>query len=99
MENILMRFCRSTNRYNPKTVASKLHISVDTYKGIERGDILLTENQARQLGKLYNVHYSYFYEEAMQLDLLLTREAIINILKWQVDQLSEKNKKQVVLAS
>jgi transcriptional regulator with XRE-family HTH domain len=99
MENILMRFCRQTNRYNLKSIAAKLHISVDTYRGIERGDILLTEKQARELGKLYNVQYSYFFREALQLDLLLTRKAIIRILKWEVDLLIKKNKKEVVAAS
>ena len=94
MENILMRFCRLTKRYTPKKVASQMGIPVDTYRGLERGDILLNEKQARQLGALYNVHYSYFYKEAQQLDLLLARKAIIKVLKWEINLLVEKNKKQ-----
>jgi len=94
MENILMRFCRQTNQYTPKKVADQLEITVDTYRDIEKGDILLNEKQARQLGALYNVHYSYFYKEAQQLDLLLARKEIIKILKWEINLLIEKNKKE-----
>jgi len=96
MENILMRFCRQTKGFDPKTIASKLGISLTAYRSLERGDILLTEKQARQLGDLYHVHYSYFYKEAQQLDLLLTRNAIINVLKWEVDLLKEKRKPQII---
>jgi hypothetical protein len=46
------------------------------------------------LGALYNVHYSYFHKEAQQLDLLLARKEIIKILKWEIDILIEKNKKE-----
>ena len=95
MENILMRFCRLNNRYTSKKVASQMGIPVETYRGLERGDILLNEMQARQLGALYNIHYSYFYKEAQQLDLLLTRNAIIKVLKWEINLLVEKNGKQV----
>lgn len=92
MENILMRFCRLNNRYTSKKVAAQMGIPADTYRGLERGDILLNEMQARQLGALYNVHYSYFYKEAQQLDLLLTRKAIIKILKCENNLLIERNK-------
>ena len=51
MENILMRFCRETNRYTVKTVAMKLGICIDDYIGIETGEILLTEEQAKILGR------------------------------------------------
>ena len=67
MENILMRFCRETNRYTVKTVATKLDISVDDYIGIETGEILLTEEQAKILGKLYNARTSYFNDEAIRI--------------------------------
>ncbi len=52
MENILMRFCRETNRYTVKAVATKLGVSVDDYIGIETGEILLTEEQAKILGEI-----------------------------------------------
>jgi transcriptional regulator with XRE-family HTH domain len=94
MENVLMRFCRRTHRYTPKKVATHLGISVEIYRDIETGDILLNEKQARQLGALYNVPYSYFYKEAQQLDLLLTRKAIIDMLKQKINILVEKSKKQ-----
>ena len=99
MENVLMRFCRQTNRHNSMTIAKKLNVSLDTYRGMERGEILLTENQARELGKFYKVHYSYFHKEALQLDLLLTREAIIKILKWENNKLNKKNKQNLLAIS
>jgi DNA-binding XRE family transcriptional regulator len=95
MENVLMRFCRRTHRYTPKKVATHLGISVDTYRDIETGNILLNEKQARQLGALYNAPYSYFYKEAQQLDLLLTRKVINDILKQKINLLIGKNKIRV----
>jgi cobalamin biosynthesis protein CbiG len=90
MKNVLLAFCRRHNRYASKKVARQLGISVEDYKSIESGEILLTEVQARQLGKLYNAHYSYFYNEALQLDLLRTKTAIIKVLKNQLDVLKER---------
>ena len=92
MENILMRFCRETNRYTVKTVATKLGISIDDYIGIETGEILLTEEQAKILGKLYNIHPSYFNDEAIQLDLLRTKIEIIKALKSKISSLESLNK-------
>ena len=92
MENILMRFCRETNRYTVKTVATKLGISVDDYIGIETGEILLTEEQAKILGKLYNARTSYFNDEAIQLDLLRTKIEIIKALKAKINSLERLNK-------
>ena len=92
MENILMRFCRETNRYTVKTVATKLGISVDDYIGIETGEILLTEEQAKILGKLYNTRTSYFNDEAIQLDLLRTKIEIIKALKSKISSLESLNK-------
>jgi len=92
MENILMRFCRETNRYTVKTVATKLGISVDDYIGIETGEILLTEEQAKILGKLYNARTSYFNDEAIQLDLLRTKIEIIKALKAKINSLERFNK-------
>jgi transcriptional regulator with XRE-family HTH domain len=92
MENILMRFCRETNRYTVKTVATKLGISVDDYIGIETGEILLTEEQAKILGKLYNARTNYFNDEAIQLDLLRTKIEIIKALKSKINSLESLNK-------
>lgn len=92
MENILMRFCRETNRCTVKTVATKMSISVDDYIGIETGEILLTEDQAKILGKLYNAHFSYFNDEAIQLDLLKTKIEIIKALKAKISSLERLNK-------
>ena len=99
MENILMRFCRETNGYSTKAVAAKLNIPIKEYRDIERGDILLTGDRAKQLGKLYKVPPSFFLREAEQLDLLLTREAIIQNLKEEINLLSGNNRKKTVAAS
>lgn len=85
-----MRFCRNSHKISPKRVADHLGITIKDYLDIERGNILLTETQARKLGGLFNVRYSYFARAALQLDLLLTREAVINILKRKIEQLEEK---------
>ena len=87
MENILMVFCRMQKRYTTKTVAAKLGISVEIYSDIEKGNVLITQEQARELGKLYKADYSYFYNEALQLDLLQTRSALLNVLKMENDLL------------
>ena len=87
-----MRFWRETNRYTVKTVATKLGISVDDYIGIETGEILLTEEQAKILGKLYNARTSYFNDEAIQLDLLRTKIEIIKALKSKISSLESLNK-------
>ena len=92
MENILMRFCRETNRYTVKKVAMKLGICIDDYIGIETGEILLTEEQAKILAKLYNAHSSYFNDEAIQLDLLITKIEIIKALKAKINSLEGLNK-------
>jgi transcriptional regulator with XRE-family HTH domain len=92
MENILMRFCREKRRYNIKTIAYKLGVSIEIYAEIEKGGILLTYEQAEQLAKIYNTDSYYFYNEAQQLDLLLTRIVIIKDLKFKIDLLQEKLK-------
>jgi hypothetical protein len=69
-----------------------LVISVDDYIGIETGEILLTEEQAKILGKLYNARTSYFNDEAIQLDLLRTKIEIIKALKSKISSLESLNK-------
>ena len=84
-----MRFFRETNGHTCKVVASHLDVSVSEYEEIETGKILLTKKQARQLGKLFHVKRDYFYEAALQLDLLLTKNEIINIQKGKIDELKQ----------
>ncbi len=48
MENILMRFCREKRRYTIKTIAYKLRISIEAYAEIEKGETLLTYEQAER---------------------------------------------------
>lgn len=77
---------------NLTTIAYKLNVSVAAYVGIEKGEILLTHEQAECLAKIYNTHSYYFYNEAQQLDLLLTGIEIIKDLELKIDLLQEKLK-------
>jgi transcriptional regulator with XRE-family HTH domain len=98
MENVLMRFCRETRRYTVKNVAEKLGVPPEAYREMEKGDLLLTRKQAELLGQLYNADASYFYREAVQLDLLQTRMAIIKIVKRENILMGAKLKKNEVAA-
>ncbi len=90
MENILLRFCREIFQHSPESVAACLHISAGEYKSIETGEILLTVKQARQLGKLYNINGDYFYDAALQLDLLLAKIEIGKIQKAKIKQMVQQ---------
>ena len=81
MENILMRFCRETQGYTPETVATRLGISVNQYKAIESGKVLLTARLARKLGKLYKQKEEYFYAAGMQLEMLRSGNELIQLYK------------------
>jgi plasmid maintenance system antidote protein VapI len=90
MENILMRFFRETQKHTPDTVAAHLGITVHEYQEIETGQKLLSEKQAKQLGKLFGVKGQYICEAALQLDLLITRNEMVKIYKAKVEELKEK---------
>lgn len=92
LENILMRFCRQSRRFSVKIVAAHMGVSIDVYRKMEKGDLLITYKQAVQLGDLYEVSASWFFKEAIQLDLLLSRMAIIRILKNKNDLLIDRLK-------
>ncbi|MDR3713695.1 MAG: helix-turn-helix transcriptional regulator [Puia sp.] len=92
LENVLMRFCRESKKHTSKELASYLGVSADVYKKMEKGDLLISYKQAGLLGIFYEVNPAWFYKEAVQLDLLLTRMAIIKILKHKNDLLMEKLK-------
>jgi len=94
MKNILMIYCRQAFHHSLKTIAAHLGISVRQYKELETGKILLTKQQAQQLGKLFKVNGNYFYDAAMQLELLLTQREMIISLKDKNKQLEEQLKKQ-----
>ena len=92
MENILMRYLREINHYTTKTLAKELGMTTHIYKAIEKGDVLMTRMQAKQLGNWYKTNPSYFYTAAQQLDLILTRKTVIKILKSRIDLLEEQLK-------
>jgi DNA-binding XRE family transcriptional regulator len=85
-----MKYCRISCRIPPSKVAEKLGIDTCTYKAIERGEILITPKQAKELGKFYNLKPNYIFQEAIQTDLLMTKCAIIRILQSKVQELQEK---------
>jgi len=90
MENTLLRFCRETQKYAPKAIAAHLGISINKYQEIEAGKMLLSKKQTHQLGKLFKVKGNYFYEAALQLDLLLTKSEIIKIQKEKIEELERQ---------
>lgn len=90
MKNILLVFCRETFQCSPNAIATYLGISVTEYQELESGGCLLTEEQAMQLGMLFNVKEKYIYEAALQLDLLLVKEEMVKIQKNKISQLREQ---------
>jgi len=90
MENILTRYCRETQGYTPDAVASHLGMTIGEYLEIETGKVLISEKQARQLGKLFNVKPDYFHEAAEQLDLLLARNEMVKIQKEKIGELKQQ---------
>jgi|SRR5579859_5721400 len=90
MQNVLLLFCRRTRHFSQKELAARLGITTEAYRELESGKTLLTESQARRLGKLYNAPYKYFYEAAQQLDFLLTTQVNLKILKSDNDRLWER---------
>jgi len=84
-----MIFLRETNNYSSKILARKLRITADLYRAIEEGKVLITHEQAKQLGAVYNVNPLYFHAASRQLDISLTNKTIIRILKFKIDSLQE----------
>jgi len=75
-------------------MAIHLGLSIRKYKELETGKILLTKEQAHQLGKLFKVSGDYFYDAAMQLELLITGSELIKSFKEKNKQLEEQLKKK-----
>ena len=98
MENLIMKLCRETKGYPLHEVAKKLGATTAVYKAIECGDILMTREQAEQLGALYDIKPAYFYEQALQIDLLATRAAIIRVIKNQCKTLEQRIKDGLLAA-
>lgn len=89
MQNLLLLFCRKNRHLTPKQVAVHLGVSVELYKELENGELLMTESQARRLACLYQIPPWYFLEAARQLDFLLTSRVNIRILKFDNDRLRD----------
>ena len=85
-----MRFCRETQKYTLQAVATHLGINLIEYQEIETGKMLLSKKQSRQLGKLFNVKGDYFYEAALQLDLLLAKNEMVTIQKEKIEDLKQQ---------
>jgi transcriptional regulator with XRE-family HTH domain len=91
MENILMIFCRRRNAYSLKHIATFLDLTISEYQKLEKGDTLMTADQAKKLASLYHGNPSLFYDSALQLDLLKARGAIIELLKTDLEILKIEN--------
>ena len=81
-----MRFCRETQGYTPEAVAGRLGISVNQYKAIESGKVLLTARLSRKLGKLYKQKGEYFYAAGLQLEMLRSGNEIIRLYKEKIEE-------------
>jgi plasmid maintenance system antidote protein VapI len=92
MENIMMRYCRDTQKQTAGKVATVLGISLHKYKQLEAGKTMMTAKQARQLEKLFNVKAHYFYQAALQLDLLRTTSELVIMQKQKIRELEQKVK-------
>lgn len=53
------------------------------YKKLEKGTLLMTRKQASRLADAYHIGPKYFLKSSRQLDLLLTRAEVINVLNLQ----------------
>jgi plasmid maintenance system antidote protein VapI len=73
-----------------QATAAKLDITADEYEEIETGKMLITYEQAMQLGKLFKIKGKYFYEAALQLDVLLGKIEIIKIQKEKIEELKRQ---------
>ncbi len=91
MTNILLQYFRESKGYSNSKVASCLSITESEYLAIERGDTLLSRQQAFQLGKLFHTKPSYFIREAVQLELLHSQTDLIKVLKRQIVKLEGEN--------
>ncbi|HET6255148.1 MAG TPA: helix-turn-helix transcriptional regulator [Puia sp.] len=90
MQNTLMKYCRISHGLSAASVAPKLGVDACSYKALECGEILMTPEQAKKLGRLYGIRSEYFYQEALQTDLLLAKITLIKILQNKIKELQAK---------
>lgn len=90
MDNTLLVYCRANYKYTEGLVAAKLGISLTLYQDIEKGKIRLSYKQAVVLGEFFNMDYSYFLIESLQMNLLLSNLELIEMLKGKIASLQEK---------
>lgn len=82
-----MVYCRRSMRLTSQEAASLLGMPLAQYEDMECGNVLLDNEQARKLAKLYQSQARYFIEAAQQLDLLLAYKVVIDVLKADHDRL------------
>ena len=82
-----MRYFREIYGYTSTEIAQNLGITADEYLHLETGEQLLSEGQAEQLALLFKVQKDFLLEAAEQLDLLLARNAIIELQKEKIAHL------------
>ncbi len=71
MRNIMMSYCRQTQNLPVDSIAEQLAITVDEYYQIERGERLLSIQQAKKMETLFRVPAKFFLQAAEQLKLIL----------------------------
>jgi len=81
MQNTLLVVLREMKRLTPAIVAQKLNIDLDIYNQIERGDLLMDYQLAKEIGRLYKIKFENIYESARQLDSLLAQNILVKTLE------------------
>lgn len=96
--NYLLRYLRINRKCTIKEVADWMQISIAQYKAIEKAERLMTIQEAKKLGKFFELEWSFIYSSAMQIDLMLVRnEVVISILTKTDYLLSNTHKRKPVI--
>ncbi|GGF49878.1 hypothetical protein [Echinicola rosea] len=67
MEITVLGSFRVSHNYAPEHIAAELDISLDDYLKMEKGELLLTTEQATKLGKFYNVDPALFFLKGLSV--------------------------------
>lgn len=67
MEITVLGSFRVSHKYAPEHLAAELNIPLDDYLKMEKGEMLLTTEQAARLGKFYNVDPALFFLKGLSI--------------------------------
>lgn len=67
MEYTVIGSFRISHNYAPEHLAAELDLSIEDYLKMEKGELLVTTEQATKLGKLYNVDPALFFLKGLSV--------------------------------